>query len=175
MGWVADVGGHDCVVCPYHGWAFDTGGVLRDVPAAESGSEFPQKPLIDAFPVEERVRRPNPTSGLFRQKAGALCTAVSHRRVLSGGGGARLACLGARHTDALCAAVSHRRVPSGGAGALPCLWRRRMDNVCAAVSHQRAWQSGLRSGARSRVHCSSVCFVSCLFVLGSARGRVQHE
>jgi hypothetical protein len=56
MGWVADVAGHDCVVCPYHGWAFDTEGVLRDVPAAEHGYEFPQKPLIDAFPVEERVR-----------------------------------------------------------------------------------------------------------------------
>ena len=56
MGWVAEVKGHDCVVCPYHGWAFDTDGVLRDVPAAEKDSEFPQKPLIDAFPVEERVR-----------------------------------------------------------------------------------------------------------------------
>ncbi|KAK9837299.1 hypothetical protein WJX81_004912 [Elliptochloris bilobata] len=54
LGWVAEVGGHDCVVCPYHGWAFDTEGVLRDVPAAEHGSDFPQKPLIDAFPVEER-------------------------------------------------------------------------------------------------------------------------
>ena len=35
MGWVAEVEGHDCVVCPYHGWAFDSEGRLRDVPAAE--------------------------------------------------------------------------------------------------------------------------------------------
>lgn len=31
-GWVAQAGGHDCVVCPYHGWAFDAEGRLRDVP-----------------------------------------------------------------------------------------------------------------------------------------------
>ena len=30
-GWVHDVGGRDCVVCPYHGWAFDGEGILRQV------------------------------------------------------------------------------------------------------------------------------------------------
>jgi phenylpropionate dioxygenase-like ring-hydroxylating dioxygenase large terminal subunit len=53
-GWVADVNGHDCVVCPYHGWAFDEGGVLRDVPAAEHAGEFPQKQLVDVYPVVEK-------------------------------------------------------------------------------------------------------------------------
>ena len=54
QGWVGQIKGHDCVVCPYHGWAFDEAGVLRDVPAAEHG-EVP-KLAIDAFPVEEKVR-----------------------------------------------------------------------------------------------------------------------
>jgi len=73
MGWVADVGGHDCVVCPYHGWAFDTEGVLRDVPAAEHGCEFPQKPLIDAFPVEERVWPGVCSRGLQLEFAAGVC------------------------------------------------------------------------------------------------------
>ena len=47
--------GHDCIVCPYHGWAFDEGGHLRDVPAAENSNEWPKKPLVDSFPVEEKV------------------------------------------------------------------------------------------------------------------------
>ena len=114
QGWVSEVNGRDCVVCPYHGWcarapsrgmrfcmlcvqcsrrestcigaclswhretgqgdacrvgvdgclatwccrAFDADGVLRDVPAAEHSGEWPQKALISAYPVEERVRAP---------------------------------------------------------------------------------------------------------------------
>jgi nitrite reductase/ring-hydroxylating ferredoxin subunit len=54
---LVQVNGHDCVVCPYHGWAFDGEGVLRDVPAAENEGEWPEKQLIDVFPVEEKVRR----------------------------------------------------------------------------------------------------------------------
>ena len=27
-------GGHSCVVCPYHGWAFDGTGSLQDVPVS---------------------------------------------------------------------------------------------------------------------------------------------
>ncbi|KAK9824593.1 hypothetical protein WJX72_011558 [[Myrmecia] bisecta] len=53
-GWVTEIQGHDCVVCPYHGWAFDEGGVLRDVPAAENAKEWPEKPLIDTYPVQEK-------------------------------------------------------------------------------------------------------------------------
>lgn len=34
-----------CVVCPYHGWAFDAEGKLRDVPSAEHGS-WPKRPLV---------------------------------------------------------------------------------------------------------------------------------
>jgi phenylpropionate dioxygenase-like ring-hydroxylating dioxygenase large terminal subunit len=42
-----------CVVCPYHGWAFDAEGKLRDVPSAEHGS-WPKRPLVGAYDVEER-------------------------------------------------------------------------------------------------------------------------
>ena len=33
-GWVNTKGGHSCVVCPYHGWAFDGTGSLQDVPVS---------------------------------------------------------------------------------------------------------------------------------------------
>ena len=56
LGKVNTVNGHECVVCPYHGWAFDEDGVLRSVPAAEGIGEWPEKALVDHYPVEEKVR-----------------------------------------------------------------------------------------------------------------------
>lgn len=53
-GWQAQVEGHECVVCPYHGWSFDGTGHLRDVPAAEGSQHFPQRRIQPSFPVEER-------------------------------------------------------------------------------------------------------------------------
>jgi phenylpropionate dioxygenase-like ring-hydroxylating dioxygenase large terminal subunit len=41
------------VVCPYHGWAFDGEGRLRDVPSAEAG-RWPKRPILDTYPIEER-------------------------------------------------------------------------------------------------------------------------
>jgi phenylpropionate dioxygenase-like ring-hydroxylating dioxygenase large terminal subunit len=41
------------VVCPYHGWAFDGEGKLRDVPSAEPG-RWPKRPILDSYPIEER-------------------------------------------------------------------------------------------------------------------------
>lgn len=52
---LGQVEGHNCVVCPYHGWAFDGEGVLRDVPAAENRGEWPTKQLVDVYPVVEKV------------------------------------------------------------------------------------------------------------------------
>ncbi len=40
-GWVSKVDGHSCVVCPYHGWAFDAEGKVRDVPASENKVRSP--------------------------------------------------------------------------------------------------------------------------------------
>jgi nitrite reductase/ring-hydroxylating ferredoxin subunit len=42
--------GHTCVVCPYHGWAFDGQGHLNDVPSAEAG-KWPKRPLLNTYPV----------------------------------------------------------------------------------------------------------------------------
>jgi phenylpropionate dioxygenase-like ring-hydroxylating dioxygenase large terminal subunit len=54
-GWTAtdQKSGKKCVVCPYHGWAFDAEGKLRDVPSAERGS-WPKRPIIGSYDVEER-------------------------------------------------------------------------------------------------------------------------
>lgn len=53
-GWTASVAGHDCVVCPYHGWAIDAGGRIRDVPAAEGPGQWPKGPQLDSYAVEEK-------------------------------------------------------------------------------------------------------------------------
>ena len=52
QGWVNK---QDCVVCPYHGWAFDSEGVLKEVPAAEKAEGWPRKQLVDSYAVEEKV------------------------------------------------------------------------------------------------------------------------
>lgn len=44
---------HGCIVCPYHGWAFDQEGVLRDVPAAVTNQEFPQRKMLETYIVKE--------------------------------------------------------------------------------------------------------------------------
>lgn len=53
-GWIAEREGRSCVVCPYHGWALDGEGTLHDVPAASNKGEWPKRPLLDAYPVEEK-------------------------------------------------------------------------------------------------------------------------
>lgn len=53
-GWTATVMGHDCVVCPYHGWAIDDEGRIRDVPAAEEYGQWPRSPQLDTYAVEEK-------------------------------------------------------------------------------------------------------------------------
>ena len=53
-GWVQEKEGHSCVVCPYHGWAFDGDARLQDVPAAEHKGEWPQRKLLDAYTIEEK-------------------------------------------------------------------------------------------------------------------------
>lgn len=34
-GWVSEKNEKTCIVCPYHGWAFDGDGILRDVPVCD--------------------------------------------------------------------------------------------------------------------------------------------
>lgn len=40
IGKVDNVGGHACVLCPYHGHAFDEKGYLREIPADENRVRF---------------------------------------------------------------------------------------------------------------------------------------
>lgn len=86
QGWVAEVAGHDCVVCPYHGWAFDAEGILRDVPAAETSEAWPHKPLVDSYPVEEKVNQlgfsTNYTANPVKQTPHVLSYSVAMQRLL---------------------------------------------------------------------------------------------
>ncbi|XRB04966.1 rieske domain-containing protein [Pycnococcus provasolii] len=43
-----------CIVCPYHGWAFDGKGHLLEVPAEGSDATLPKRPLLTSYPVLER-------------------------------------------------------------------------------------------------------------------------
>ncbi|KAL4444862.1 hypothetical protein ABPG77_003912 [Micractinium sp. CCAP 211/92] len=54
QGWVDKVDGHDCIVCPYHAWAFSGDGRLRDVPALENPGEWPKRPIVPSYPVAEK-------------------------------------------------------------------------------------------------------------------------
>ena len=74
QGWVAEVEGHDCVVCPYHGWAFDGEGVLQDVPAAETQKEWPRKQLVQSYPVKEKVTDSPPAVGPCHGLLDSTCT-----------------------------------------------------------------------------------------------------
>ncbi|GIL69464.1 hypothetical protein Vretimale_13577 [Volvox reticuliferus] len=53
-GWTKTKNGKSCVVCPYHGWAFNGDGALEEVPSQGSEVSFPRRPIVDAYPVEER-------------------------------------------------------------------------------------------------------------------------
>ncbi|GLC44619.1 hypothetical protein PLESTB_001326400 [Pleodorina starrii] len=46
--------GKSCVVCPYHGWAFNGEGALEEVPSQNAHTSFPRRPVVDSYPVEER-------------------------------------------------------------------------------------------------------------------------
>lgn len=50
-------GGHcegDRIVCPYHGWAFDSVGACVRIPANRGDARIPRKADIRSYPVEER-------------------------------------------------------------------------------------------------------------------------
>ena len=49
-GWVKD----DCVVCPYHGWEYDSEGTCTKIPANKPGSTIPKKARVDNYPTQER-------------------------------------------------------------------------------------------------------------------------
>jgi phenylpropionate dioxygenase-like ring-hydroxylating dioxygenase large terminal subunit len=53
-GWTAEKGGASCVVCPYHGWAIDGQGKLREVPANTAAETLPSRPVLVPASVTER-------------------------------------------------------------------------------------------------------------------------
>jgi phenylpropionate dioxygenase-like ring-hydroxylating dioxygenase large terminal subunit len=53
-GWTSTHDGQDCVTCPYHGWAIDGDGRLRDVPANSEGETLPARPVLAPASVTER-------------------------------------------------------------------------------------------------------------------------
>lgn len=54
-GWVQKgVNGHNCVVCPYHGWQFDDSGACVRIPAAKDDTAIPRKARTDTYPSVER-------------------------------------------------------------------------------------------------------------------------
>lgn len=54
-GWVEKHNEQECVVCPYHGWAFDSKGVCQHVPAAENMADRPKQSITEAYSVVEKV------------------------------------------------------------------------------------------------------------------------
>lgn len=53
-GWTTQIDSHKCIVCPYHGWAFNKSGVLCDVPAATNNTELPKKQLLNKYIITEK-------------------------------------------------------------------------------------------------------------------------
>jgi len=50
QGWVAD----GCLVCPYHGWRFDSTGSCVEIPANEPGLAIPARAHVESILCEER-------------------------------------------------------------------------------------------------------------------------
>jgi phenylpropionate dioxygenase-like ring-hydroxylating dioxygenase large terminal subunit len=53
-GWVEHREGHQCVVCPYHGWAVGGEGKIHHVPAAEHPGEWPRRQVVPVYDCDER-------------------------------------------------------------------------------------------------------------------------
>ena len=43
-----------CIVCPYHGWEFDSDGKCKNIPSIGYGTKPPARAKIDAYPVQEK-------------------------------------------------------------------------------------------------------------------------
>lgn len=43
-----------CIVCPYHGWEYDSDGNCKNIPSIGYGSAVPPRAKVDAYPTVER-------------------------------------------------------------------------------------------------------------------------
>ncbi|MCW1969712.1 MAG: Rieske 2Fe-2S domain-containing protein [Anaerolineae bacterium] len=49
-GWLSG----ECIVCPYHGWAFTRDGACVKIPANQDGVPVPRKARVDSYPTVEK-------------------------------------------------------------------------------------------------------------------------
>jgi phenylpropionate dioxygenase-like ring-hydroxylating dioxygenase large terminal subunit len=49
-GWVQE----NCIVCPYHGWEYETNGQCSKIPANLDQKVIPKRARVDAYPTQER-------------------------------------------------------------------------------------------------------------------------
>ena len=45
----------DCIVCPYHGWEFNTAGACTKIPSMGDEINVPKRARIDTYPVQEKM------------------------------------------------------------------------------------------------------------------------
>lgn len=51
-GSITKIDGHNCLVCPYHGWAIDGKGTIQDVPSEERG-QWPKSQQASSFFLQD--------------------------------------------------------------------------------------------------------------------------
>lgn len=44
----------DCIMCPYHGWEFETSGQCSKIPANLDNKAIPKRARVDAYPTQEK-------------------------------------------------------------------------------------------------------------------------
>lgn len=44
----------ECIVCPYHGWEYETSGACSRVPSNQPGVGIPKRARVDAYPTQEK-------------------------------------------------------------------------------------------------------------------------
>jgi phenylpropionate dioxygenase-like ring-hydroxylating dioxygenase large terminal subunit len=44
----------DCIVCPYHGWEYQSDGACARIPANAAGVPIPKKARVDSYPTQEK-------------------------------------------------------------------------------------------------------------------------
>lgn len=55
LGEIRHIEGHgECLMCPYHGWSYDSAGRCVDIPQITPGRDIPEAARVDSYHVRER-------------------------------------------------------------------------------------------------------------------------
>lgn len=54
LGEVVERNGQECLLCVYHGWAYDDSGQCVDIPQLEPGREIPRQARVPSYHVQEK-------------------------------------------------------------------------------------------------------------------------